>query len=209
MILVIDNYDSFTYNLVHLIGAAGWSVRVARNDAIDDAAAIAATPQAIVLSPGPGTPKDAGASLQIVQRAAAARIPVFGVCLGLQTIAQAFGGRIVRADTLMHGKTSEIEHHGDILFDTVPTSFTATRYHSLVAEEVSLPEILVPIARSAPDQDGPGEIMALRHAELPIAGVQFHPELKSTVERPHPLFVAFVNACLESQRAIFPETVKN
>jgi anthranilate synthase component 2 len=172
MILVIDNYDSFTWNLVHLIGGLGREIVVKRNDALSAGAAIALTPEAVVLSPGPGTPDDAGVCLELIRAAAAAKTPVFGVCLGLQSIAQAFGGKIIRATKLMHGKTSRIKHGRTGLFAGIPAEFTATRYHSLIADPASLPAVIETTATSADD----GEIMALQHRELPIAGVQFHPE---------------------------------
>ncbi len=170
MILLIDNYDSFTFNLVHYLGEIGARTEVVRNDAITVAEALAMEPEAIVLSPGPCTPTEAGICVDLI-RAAAGRIPVFGVCLGHQSIGQAFGGRIVRAPELMHGKTSPILHEGEGVFATLPSPFEATRYHSLIVEEESLPEELVVTARS---EDG--LIMGLRHREHEIHGVQFHPE---------------------------------
>lgn len=172
MILLIDNYDSFTFNLMHLIGALGEEVVVRRNDKLTAAEAMQAAPSAIILSPGPRTPDDAGVCLEIVEMAAAENKPVFGVCLGMQTIAQSFGGKIRRAQHLMHGKTCTVAHKGGWLFDGIPARFTATRYHSLVAAPEILPPSLVPTA-SAEDDD---EIMAVCHETLPIAGVQFHPE---------------------------------
>ncbi len=170
MILLIDNYDSFTFNLVHYLGEIGARTKVVRNDALTVAEALAMEPEAIVLSPGPCTPTEAGICVDLI-RAAAGRVPVFGVCLGHQSIGQAFGGRIVRAPELMHGKTSPILHEGEGVFATLPSPFEATRYHSLIVEEESLPEELVITARS-PD----GLIMGLRHREHEIHGVQFHPE---------------------------------
>ncbi len=170
MILLIDNYDSFTFNLVHYLGEIGARTKVVRNDALTVAEALAMEPEAIVLSPGPCTPTEAGICVDLI-RAAAGRVPVFGVCLGHQSIGQAFGGRIVRAPELMHGKTSPILHEGDGVFATLPSPFEATRYHSLIVEEESLPEELVITARS---EDG--LIMGLRHREHEIHGVQFHPE---------------------------------
>ena len=170
MILLIDNYDSFTFNLVHYLGEIGARTKVVRNDALTVAEALAMEPEAIVLSPGPCTPTEAGICVDLI-RAAAERVPVFGVCLGHQSIGQAFGGRIVRAPELMHGKTSPILHEGEGVFATLPSPFEATRYHSLIVEEESLPEELVITARS-PD----GLIMGLRHREHEIHGVQFHPE---------------------------------
>ncbi len=172
MILLIDNYDSFTWNLVHLIGGLGEGVDVVRNDALSAEAAVDSGASAIVLSPGPGEPKDAGVCVDIIRLAAERNIAVFGVCLGLQAIAEAMGGRVVRASRQMHGKTSAIQHEKAGLFAGLPSPFAATRYHSLVAERKSLPNSLKIVASSADD----GEIMALEHASAPIAGVQFHPE---------------------------------
>ena len=172
MILLIDNFDSFTHNLVHLIGGLGEDVTVMRNNEITAEAAIASGAKAIVISPGPGGPDQAGICLDLVKSAKDARMPVFGVCLGLQTIAQAFGGRIERAGHLMHGKTCGIVHQGAGLFDDLPSPFTATRYHSLVAAPESLPPELLVTARANDDN----EVMAIEHRELPLAGVQFHPE---------------------------------
>lgn len=172
MILLIDNYDSFTFNLMHLIGGLGETVRVARNDALTVEEAIAARADAIVLSPGPCTPNEAGISLALVEGAAEAGIPLFGVCLGMQSIAQAFGGQIERARVLMHGKTCEVRHEGGWLLDGAPSPFLSTRYHSLVASAPTLPDVLTISATAADD----GEIMAITHKSLPIAGVQFHPE---------------------------------
>lgn len=170
MLLLIDNYDSFTYNLVHYLGELGAETVVHRNDAITVQDAIALRPDAIVLSPGPCDPDRAGITLPLV-RAAAGRIPVLGVCLGHQAIAQAFGATIGRARTIMHGKLSPIDHDGTGVFADLPSPFVATRYHSLVAQPETVPEELVVNARTAD-----GSIMGLRHASLPIHGVQFHPE---------------------------------
>ena len=172
MILLIDNYDSFTFNLVHLIGGLGREVRVVRNDALSTAEAIGEAPAAIVVSPGPGEPKDAGICVEVIRLAADRGIPVFGVCLGLQAIAEAFGARVVRAGRQMHGKTSAIRHDGDGLFAGLKNPLTATRYHSLVADRKTLPNSLKATAFA----DDDGEIMALQHVSAPIAGVQFHPE---------------------------------
>ena len=172
MILLIDNYDSFTWNLAHLIGGLGKTVEVVRNDAISAGAAIDAKAEAIVLSPGPGEPRDAGICIETIRLAAESGVPVFGVCLGLQAIAVAFGGKVVRAGRQMHGKTSRIRHGGEGLFAGLPVPFTATRYHSLAADRRGLPNSLRIAAEAVDD----GEIMALEHASLPIAGVQFHPE---------------------------------
>lgn len=176
MILLIDNYDSFTFNLFHLIGELGEKVRVVRNDALSAAEALAMAPEAIILSPGPCTPNEAGICLDLVAGAAETKTPLFGVCLGMQSIAQGFGGDIRRAGKLMHGKTSEILHDGDGVFAGLPSPFTATRYHSLVAERTSLSNALKVTARAADDD----EIMGLAHNALPIAGVQFHPESIAT-----------------------------
>jgi anthranilate synthase component II len=170
MLLLLDNYDSFTYNLFHYLGELGADVVVRRNDVLSVDDALALRPQAIVISPGPCDPDRAGISVDLV-RGAAGLCPILGVCLGHQAIAQAFGGRIVRAAHVMHGKISEIEHAGDGLFRDLPSPFAATRYHSLVAEPASLPPCLEVTARTRD-----GVIMAVRHRELPIHGVQFHPE---------------------------------
>jgi anthranilate synthase component 2 len=170
MLLLLDNYDSFTYNLYHYFGELGAVATVLRNDALGVADALALRPQAIVISPGPCDPDRAGISVDLV-REAAGICPILGVCLGHQAIAQAFGGRIVRAPQIMHGKVSEIEHAGGDLFRGLPSPFLATRYHSLVAEPDTLPACLEVTARTRD-----GVIMAVRHRELPIHGVQFHPE---------------------------------
>ncbi|HEY8416704.1 MAG TPA: aminodeoxychorismate/anthranilate synthase component II [Limnochordales bacterium] len=170
MILVIDNYDSFTYNLVQYLGELGAEPVVYRNDRIglDDIERLG--PDAIVISPGPGTPEQAGIALDVVRRWAG-RVPILGVCLGHQAIAVAFGGRLVRARHLMHGKVSSVRHDGRGLFEGVPSPFLATRYHSLLVDESSVPECLEVTAVT--DE---GEIMGLRHRSLPVEGVQFHPE---------------------------------
>lgn len=170
MILVIDNYDSFTYNIVQLMGQLGADLRVVRNDqlTLDDVKAL--NPSHIVISPGPGTPDDGGVSLDVI-REMGAITPVLGVCLGHQCIGQAYGGIVKRAPQLMHGKTSMVHHDGDPLFAGVPNPFEATRYHSLIVEESTLPESLTVTARTSS-----GEIMALRHKTHPVVGVQFHPE---------------------------------
>ena len=170
MIVLIDNYDSFTFNLVHYLGALGADVVVHRNDKIASADVVAADPDAIVLSPGPCTPDDAGICLDLIEKAAAT-IPVFGVCLGHQAIGQAYGGRVVRAGRLMHGKTSPVVHDGRGIFGGIPLPFEATRYHSLLVERSSLPECLEVSAWTAE-----GEIMGLRHRHFAVEGVQFHPE---------------------------------
>ncbi|KAA3646755.1 MAG: aminodeoxychorismate/anthranilate synthase component II [Chloroflexi bacterium] len=170
MIVVIDNYDSFTYNLVQYLGELGVEVQVYRNDAISVEEVEALQPDSIVISPGPGDPSDAGISKELITTLGP-RIPLLGVCLGHQCIGEAFGGLVVRAGRLMHGKTSRVYHYEDALFDGVPSPFEATRYHSLIVEEGDLPEGL---AISAFTKEG--EIMGLRHKEYPIYGVQFHPE---------------------------------
>jgi anthranilate synthase/aminodeoxychorismate synthase-like glutamine amidotransferase len=175
VLLVIDNYDSFTYNLVQYFGQLGVSQRVFRNDEISPAEALALNPDRVLISPGPCSPGEAGVSLEII-RAFAGQKPVLGVCLGHQAIGHYFGGRVVRADRLMHGKTSPIRHQGTELFRGMPNPFDATRYHSLLVERASLPAELEITADTAE-----GEIMALRHRTLPIWGVQFHPESIATV----------------------------
>ncbi|MNI13097.1 Aminodeoxychorismate/anthranilate synthase component 2 [compost metagenome] len=170
MILVIDNYDSFTYNLVQYLGEIGQEVEVRRNDEIDLAGIEALNPDHILISPGPCTPNEAGISLALIDHFKG-RIPIFGVCLGHQAIGQAFGGDVIRAERLMHGKTSPIHHDGQTLFSGLPTPFTATRYHSLIVKAETLPDCLEISARTEE-----GEIMALRHKEYAIEGVQFHPE---------------------------------
>ncbi len=170
MLLVIDNYDSFTYNLVHYFGELGVDVMVFRNDKITVKEIEELSPQQIVISPGPCTPKEAGISVEVIKYFAG-KIPILGVCLGHQAIGSAFGGKIVRAKTLMHGKTSLIHHDGKTIFKDIPDPFEATRYHSLVIEKESLPQEL---EISAWTQDG--EIMGVRHRRYIIEGVQFHPE---------------------------------
>ena len=170
MLLLIDNYDSFTYNLVHYLGELGAEVSVFRNDAIDVQAAMALGPSSILLSPGPCDPDQAGICLALVAAAETAT-PLIGVCLGHQAIGQAFGGRVVRAGTIMHGKIDAIHHSGAGVLAGLPSPFSATRYHSLVVERDSLPDTLEITAES-----GDGTIMGLRHRTLPIHGVQFHPE---------------------------------
>jgi anthranilate synthase component 2 len=170
MIIVIDNYDSFTWNLVHYLGELGAETAVHRNDAISVGQVLSSRPDAIVLSPGPCTPNEAGICLELVERAAG-EVPVLGVCLGHQAIGQAFGGKVVRAPRLMHGKLSRIQHGGEGVFSEIPDDFEATRYHSLIVERESLPDCLEVTAET--DE---GIIMGLRHKELPVHGVQFHPE---------------------------------
>jgi anthranilate synthase/aminodeoxychorismate synthase-like glutamine amidotransferase len=170
MLLLVDNYDSFTFNLYQYLGELGAAVKVVKNDELTVEQALALQPERIVISPGPGNPDEAGISVELI-RAATGRVPLLGVCLGHQSLAQAFGGRIVRAPRLMHGKTSEVFHDGRTVFSGLPEPFTATRYHSLVAERESVPACL---EVSAWTDDG--VIMGLRHREAPVEGVQFHPE---------------------------------
>ena len=175
MILMIDNYDSFTYNLVQYLGELGADVRVERNDQIDIAAIEAMAPERIMISPGPCTPNEAGVSLDVL-RHFAGKLPILGVCLGHQSIGQAFGGKVVHAREIMHGKTSMIHHKNVGVFAGLENPFEATRYHSLVIEKDSLPECLEVTAWTE-DADGQmDEIMGVRHTEYPIEGVQFHPE---------------------------------
>jgi anthranilate synthase component II len=176
MLLLIDNYDSFTYNLAQYLGELGAEVRVERNDAlsVDDVAKLG--PRRIVISPGPCTPNEAGISLGVIEKLAG-KVPIFGVCLGHQAIGQAFGGRVVRAPQVMHGKTSAIAHDGSGIFRGIPSPMQATRYHSLVVEPASLPPSLRVTART-----DDGEIMALEHTSLPVWGVQFHPESILTLD---------------------------
>lgn len=171
MLLLIDNYDSFTYNLVHYLGELGADVQVVRNDAISAAQAISMKPAGILLSPGPCDPDQAGICLEMVQMAAETGTPLMGVCLGHQTIGQAFGGKVVRCHEIVHGKMGRISHDGEGLFAGLPSPFEATRYHSLVVERESLPAALK-ITAALED----GTIMGLQHQTLPIHGVQFHPE---------------------------------
>lgn len=170
MILVIDNYDSFTYNLVQYLGELGGELRVVRNDALSPAECLALQPSHIVLSPGPCTPNEAGICCDLIP-VVAGRIPILGVCLGHQTIGQVFGARVVRAAQVMHGKTSQIYHDGEGIHEGIPQSFTATRYHSLVLEPQSIPDMLRVSARTAD-----GVVMAIQHVHHPIFGVQYHPE---------------------------------
>lgn len=185
MILVIDNYDSFTWNLVHYLMELGAEVKVVRNDSLSAADALASNAQAFLISPGPCTPNEAGISLDLVAACAAAEKPLLGVCLGHQAIGQHFGGHVVRGG-LMHGKTSPVEHDGTGLFAGLPSPFTATRYHSLIVEDI--PEALVVNARATD-----GSVMGFRHATLPIHGVQFHPESIAT-EHGHAMLANFMKA---------------
>lgn len=186
MILVIDNYDSFTFNLVHYLMELGAEVEVVRNDALTAAQAIASGAQGFLISPGPCTPNEAGISLDLVGAAADARLPLLGVCLGHQSIGQYFGGKVVRGG-LMHGKTSPVTHDGSGVFTGLPSPFIATRYHSLVVENV--PDCLL-VNATADD----AHVMGFRHRELPIHGVQFHPESIAT-EYGHALLANFLRAC--------------
>jgi anthranilate synthase component 2 len=185
MILVIDNYDSFTYNIVQYLAELGAEVSVFRNDEIALDGIEAARPSHLVLSPGPCTPREAGITLAAI-RHFAGRIPILGICLGHQAIGEAFGGKVVRAAKVMHGKVSRIEHDGQGVFSGLPGSFTATRYHSLAVEHQSLPECLI---ASAHAEDG--EIMGLRHRDLQVEGVQFHPEALLT-EHGHEMLQNFI-----------------
>lgn len=178
MLLVLDNYDSFTYNLVQYAGELGAEPVVYRNDALTPEAALALGPAAIIISPGPCTPREAGISVPLV-RAAAGRVPLLGVCLGHQAIGEAFGGRVVRADRLMHGKTTEVVHDGRDLFCGIPSPVRVMRYHSLVVSPAGFPAELEVAAWSA-DRPPGQEIMAVRHRRFPVFGVQFHPESVAT-----------------------------
>jgi para-aminobenzoate synthetase component 2 len=178
-LVMIDNYDSFTYNLVQYLGELGADVTVKRNDAIDVAGVRALRPSAVVISPGPCTPAEAGISLKIL-REMAGEVPILGVCLGHQCIGEAFGGKVVRAMRLMHGKTSPVIHDGNTIFAGLPSPFDAMRYHSLIVDPDALPSALEVSARTAEN-----EIMGLRHKELAVEGVQFHPESILTTEGKH------------------------
>jgi anthranilate synthase/aminodeoxychorismate synthase-like glutamine amidotransferase len=174
VLLVIDNYDSFTFNLVQYFGQLGVPMRIFRNDELTPAEALRLNPDRILVSPGPCTPSDAGVSLEIIKTFAGKK-PILGVCLGHQAIGQQFGGKVIRADRQMHGKLSPIKHRGTDIFKDLPSPFTATRYHSLLVERSSLPDCLEITAETAE-----GEIMGLRHKQFPIYGVQFHPESIAT-----------------------------
>jgi anthranilate synthase/aminodeoxychorismate synthase-like glutamine amidotransferase len=181
MVFVLDNYDSFTYNLVQYLGELGAEVEVYRNDELTVEQVEAMKPERILLSPGPCTPGEAGILVPLIRAMAGSprRTPILGVCLGHQAIGEAFGGNVVRAEHLMHGKTSAVEHDGKGIFSSLPTPLTCTRYHSLIVEEDSLPEELAVTARTAENGGGAPKssvIMGLRHRTLPIEGVQFHPE---------------------------------
>ena len=175
MLLMIDNYDSFTYNLVQYLGVLGEDVRVFRNDTLSIADIVAMRPDRIVISPGPGTPNDAGVSLAVLEQLSD-KLPILGVCLGHQSLGQAFGGKVIRAKTIMHGKTSMIHHRGGGVFRALPNPFEATRYHSLVVEQSSLPACLEVTAWTENADGTMDEIMGLRHRQFAVEGVQFHPE---------------------------------
>mgnify|MGYP000088181543 CR=1 FL=1 len=195
MLLLIDNYDSFTYNLVHYLGELGADVLVKRNDALDVQEAMALNPSAILLSPGPCDPDQAGICLALTMAAAEARVPLMGVCLGHQTLGQAFGGKVVRHSEIVHGKMGAMKHTGKGLFADLPSPFDATRYHSLVVDRESLPDCLE-ITAELDD----GTIMGLQHRELPLHGVQFHPESIAS-EHGHKLlnnFLAMTNAATKT-----------
>lgn len=187
MLLLIDNYDSFTYNLLHYLGELGANVAIRRNDAIDVQEAMALKPAGIVLSPGPCAPDQAGICLALTQAAAETRTPLLGVCLGHQTIGQAFGGQVVRCHEVVHGKMGQMHHTGTGLFAGLPSPFAATRYHSLVVDRATLPDSL---RITAELEDG--TIMGLQHRDLPIHGVQFHPESIAS-EHGHALFKNFLS----------------
>ncbi len=193
MVVVVDNYDSFTFNLVQYLSELGAEVRVFRNDAIVFTDIEALAPRGVLIGPGPGRPEDSGVSLDVIRDGS---LPVFGVCLGHQAIGQIFGGRVVRAERLMHGRTSPVEHDGRGVFAGLPSPFTATRYHSLVVEPSSLPDVLEASAWTAE-----GELMGLRHRERPIEGVQFHPESFLT-EHGHALLGNWLRAIGEPARDV-------
>jgi anthranilate synthase/aminodeoxychorismate synthase-like glutamine amidotransferase len=180
VVLVLDNYDSFTYNLVQYLGELGAEVEVRRNDQVTVAEVEALRPERIVVSPGPCTPSDAGISVELIRRFAR-KVPVLGVCLGHQAIGEAFGGKVVRAKNLMHGKTSRVEHDSKTIFKGLTSPMTATRYHSLIVSEDGLPPELEVSARTV-ERDGTSVIMGLRHRKFPVEGVQFHPESVLTDE---------------------------
>jgi len=191
MLLMIDNYDSFTYNLVQYLGELGQDVRVVRNDELSVEQIRKLAPERIVISPGPGTPDQAGVTLEMIAKVGA-QIPILGVCLGHQSIGQAFGGKVVRAREIMHGKTSVIHHTGKGVFAALPNPFVATRYHSLVVDKTSVPAVLEVTAWTQDANGGIDEIMGFRHKALPIEGVQFHPESILT-EHGHALLRNFLH----------------
>jgi anthranilate synthase/aminodeoxychorismate synthase-like glutamine amidotransferase len=180
MVFVLDNYDSFTYNLVQYLGELGADVEVRRNDQVSVEQIKELKPEKILISPGPCTPQQAGISIPLI-RELAGKVPIFGVCLGHQAMGAAFGGNVVRAKNLMHGKTSQVEHDGKTIFQHVPSPLTATRYHSLIVSEDGLPQELEVSARTV-EPDGSTVIMGLRHRRYPLEGVQFHPESVLTTE---------------------------
>jgi anthranilate synthase component 2 len=188
MLLLIDNYDSFTYNLVHFLGELGAACEVVRNDKIAVAEVLKLAPKAIVLSPGPCTPNEAGICLELIEKAGP-KIPILGVCLGHQAIGQVYGGKVIRAPVLMHGKLSKIAHKGKGIFKGLPKTFEATRYHSLIVERASLPECLAITAETT--QGGERLIMGLQHKTHPVHGVQFHPESIAS-EHGHALLANFL-----------------
>jgi anthranilate synthase component 2 len=194
MLTLIDNYDSFTYNLVHFLGELGAPTRVYRNDKVTVDEVLAEGPEAIVLSPGPCDPDRAGICLELIARAGA-EVPILGVCLGHQAIGQVYGGRIVRAPTLMHGKLSKVHHTGKGVFAGIPQDFAATRYHSLIIERASLPEALEITAETAD-----GVIMGVQHKRYPVHGVQFHPESIAS-EHGHQLLANFLDLARVGRRA--------
>lgn len=185
-LILLDNYDSFTYNLLHYLGELGKKVSVIRNDAVTAAELIAQKPEGIVISPGPGTPEDSGICLELVKQAAG-KVPLFGVCLGMQAMGQAFGGKVVRAPVPMHGKISPVRHTGKGVFKGVPNPFNATRYHSLIVERASLPDCLEVTAET-----DDGLIMGLSHKQHNVHGVQFHPESIAS-EHGHALLKNFLS----------------
>ena len=190
MLLMIDNYDSFTWNLVQYLQALGAETKVVRNDELTVAEIEALAPERMVISPGPCTPNEAGVSVEAIE-SLGPRIPILGVCLGHQSIGQAYGGKVVRAGRIMHGKTSHIRHEGKGVFANLPDGYEATRYHSLVVERDSLPEVLEVTAWTEHDDGAFEEIMGLRHREFPVEGVQFHPESILT-EHGHALLKNFL-----------------
>jgi anthranilate synthase/aminodeoxychorismate synthase-like glutamine amidotransferase len=192
MVFVLDNYDSFTYNLVQYLGELGAEVIVRRNDELSLEQVEALRPDRILLSPGPCTPHEAGILVPLI-RHMAGKVPILGVCLGHQAIGEAFGGKVVRAHTLMHGKTSAVDHDGKGVFTGLPTPLTCTRYHSLIVDEGSLPSDLTVTARSSSDSGAESVIMGVRHRNLPIEGVQFHPESVLT-EGGHQMIRNFLGA---------------
>jgi len=194
MFLIIDNYDSFTYNLVHFLGELGAEIEVRRNDALSADEAIAMAPQGIVISPGPCDPDRAGICLELIDKAAG-RLPILGICLGHQSIGQAFGGRVVRAPSPMHGKVSDITHRGTDILTGIPSPFTANRYHSLMVSRDGFPDSLIATAES-----DDGVVQALAHRELPIFGVQFHPESIAT-EHGHTLLRNFLDISTDGRIA--------